>query len=94
MWGRRIAVGLWLALAFVTWNVVFDRAVWQAAARFTRENVERHERGAPLPTINEAYRPAVPQAAWSASAWAGGVLVVGAVAINAAGRRRRPNVLP
>jgi hypothetical protein len=94
MWGRRLAIVLWLALVFVTWNVVFDRAVWLAAADFTRENVERYERGAPVPTINEAYRPAVAQAALYASAWAGGVLVAGALAINAAGRLRRGNVLP
>lgn len=109
MWGRRLAVVLWLALAFVTWNVVFDRAVWLAAASFTRENVERHARGAPLPTINEAYRPSVRQAALYASAWAGGVLAAGALAISAAALRQaqgrpkpgrgtsqvdRPDVLP
>lgn len=86
MWGRRLAIALWLGLAVVTWNVVFDRAVWLAAAAFTRDNVERHQRGEALPTIEAAYRPQVWQAALHASAWAAGVLVLGAVAINAAGR--------
>lgn len=94
MWGRRLAIGLLLALAFVTWNVVFDRSVWLAAAAFTRDNVERHQRGETVPTIEAGYRPQVRQAALRASAWAAGVLVLGAVAINAAGRVRSSDVLP
>lgn len=98
MWGRRLAAILWLALVVVTWNVVFDRAVWQAADVFTRDNIERHQRGEPLPTLAAAYRPHVRQAALLASAWASGVFVLGAVVLNAAGRLRamppRPDVSP
>lgn len=93
MWGRRLAIGLWLALAFVTWNVVFDRQVSLAAAQFTRDNVERRLRGDEARTIDAAYRPLVGAAARSASLWAGGVLAVGAVALGVAGRSRRLDVL-
>jgi hypothetical protein len=63
MWAKRLAMVLWVALTVVTWNVVFDRAVWTAAERFTNDNLERYQRGEPVPTINEAYRPAIRVAA-------------------------------
>lgn len=80
MWGRRLLVGLWLAAAVIAWNVVFDRAVWQAGEAFAEANVARHARGEPLPTLEEAYRPEVRRAALAASAWAGALLVAGAAA--------------
>jgi hypothetical protein len=89
MSGKRLAIGLWLALAFVTWNVVFERQVSLASARFTRDNVERHLRGDEVPTLDAAYRPHVRVAAQSASLWAGGVLAAGAVTLGLAGRSRR-----
>lgn len=88
MWVKRLAVALWLALTIVTWNVVFDRAVWTAAEQFTRDNVERHARGEAVPTINDAYRPKIRDAFRHASLWAGGVLAVGAVALAVV---RRPS---
>lgn len=81
--------GLWLALAFVTWNVVFDRAVFLAASQFTRDNVERWQRGDQVPTIEAGYRPEVRHAAARASAWAGGMLVLGAGAFLIIARSRR-----
>jgi hypothetical protein len=93
MWVKGVAVALWLALTIVTWNVVFDREVWTAAERFTRDNVERYQRGEAVPTINEAYRPSIRIAARRASLWAGGVLVLGAVAMVVGGRSSRRSVL-
>lgn len=100
MWGRsRIAADgarsgagrwrvllVWAIFAAVVWNVVFDRQVDVAAARFTRESVERYAAGGTPVTIETGYRPAVGRAAGQASLWAGGVLVVG-VALTAARRR-------
>jgi hypothetical protein len=83
MWAKRLAMVLWVALSVVTWNVVFDRAVWTAAERFTNDNLERYQRGEPVPTINEAYRPAIRVAALHASLWAGGVFAVGGLALVA-----------
>lgn len=88
MWGRRFAITLWAALAFATWNVVFDRAVALAAADVTRDNVERHLRGEAVPTLAEAYTPSIRAAAWQASQWAAGVLVAGAGVIALTGRSR------
>jgi len=89
---KRLAIALWLALTIVTWNIVFDREVWTAAEQFTQDNVARYERGEPVPTINDAYRPQIRVAARDASLWAGGVLAAGAVALVIAGRLGRPRV--
>jgi len=78
------AIGLWLLLAVVVFNVRFD---WQARAAnhaFVRAQLARQQRGEPLPTINEGFRPMVRQAALDSSVWlvlisAGGSLAVVAV---------------
>ncbi|MGQ0734727.1 MAG: hypothetical protein ACT4QD_13860 [Acidobacteriota bacterium] len=77
----------WLLLAFVTWNVVFDRAVDVGARAFTREQVSRVERREPVLSLDEAFTPLVAQAAAGASAWAG--LVVGVGAATTGWSRRR-----
>ncbi len=92
MSAKRLAIALWLALTIVTWNVTFDRRVWTAADQFTRANVERYERGEPVPTINEAYRPTIQIAAREASLWAGAVFAAGAVALVTVGRSGRRHV--
>lgn len=92
MWVKRLAFTLWLALTIVTWNAIFDREVWTAAEQFTRDNVARYERGEPVPTINEAYRPRIHVAAREALLWAGAVFAAGAVALTIAGRVARAGV--
>jgi hypothetical protein len=87
MWGKGLAVALWLTLAFVTWNVVFDRSVFLAGSQFTRDNVERWQRGDAVPTIETAYRPHVRRAAIRASGWAASVLIIGAVTLVVTSRK-------
>ena len=79
---RRVAIWLWLAFAFVTWNVVFDRQVSTAAIEFTREQITRYERGEATARLDEVFRPRVRRAALIASLYAGGVLACGAVVIR------------
>jgi hypothetical protein len=86
MTDRGIAILLWIAFAAVAWNVVFDRAVADAATAYTREQIRRDQRGEPTESIDVAYRPQVRSAAVSASAVAGAVLICGACAIAVAGR--------
>jgi hypothetical protein len=92
MLGRRGAVAawlLWIAFAFVTWNVAFDRYVFVAAAQFTREQVLRHERGEPVSSIEEGFAPELNRAFWRASAWGSAVLGVGTCLTYWAARRVR-----
>lgn len=86
MMQRRFVIALWLAFAFVTWNVVFDRRTADAAHRFTRDQIVRYQQGVPVVPIERGFSPQLRPAALQASLYAGVVLVCGAVAI----RRSRP----
>lgn len=79
---RRAAIGLWLAFAFVTWNVVFDRHVERATVEFTREQVLRHQQGEAVTSIHAGVSPRVREAAWLASAWVGPILAAGVLALS------------
>jgi hypothetical protein len=83
---RRIAAALWLAFAFVTWNVAFDRGVADAAHSFTREQIKRYEDGAAVVPIEIGFTPQLWPAALRATIYAGAVLLCGAVVIG----RSRP----
>jgi hypothetical protein len=85
---RRIALIVWAAFAFVTWNVVFDRQVYLAAVEFTQQQIERYQRGEAVVSIDAAFSPRVGQAAWRASLGGGAVLAVGAALAAFAGRDR------
>ena len=85
---RRRAVVLWMTFAFVTWNVVFDRGVCDAALEFTREQIVRYQNTAALASIDTAFRPRVNRAALTASLYSVLVLVCGAVVLALAGASR------
>ena len=85
----RIALLVWAAFAFVTWNVVFDRDVYVAAVQFTQQQIEQHERGQPVASIEQAYRPQVREAAVRAAVWGGAVLAAGILLVTIASRQGR-----
>jgi len=82
MMQRRVAIALWLALAFVTWNVSFDRSVADAAHAFTREQIVRHQQGLPAIPIEAGFSPQLSPAALRASLYAGAVLACAMGAIR------------
>lgn len=86
--GRRVALIVWAAFAFVTWNVVFDRQVYLAAVEFSQQQIERYQRGEPVASIDAAFSPRVGQAAQRASVWGGAVLAAGVAVAAFAGRDR------
>jgi hypothetical protein len=88
---RRIVLIIWAAFAFVTWNVVFDRQVYLAAVEFTQQQIERHQRGEPVRSIDEGFRPRLRDAALRATLWGGSVLVAGIVLASVAGRQAGPS---
>ena len=85
--GRRTALILWAVLAFVVWNVAFDRQVYIAAVQFTQEQIERDQRGEPVRSIELAFSPRVRAAAWAASGWGVAVLAAGVLLTLAVDRR-------
>jgi hypothetical protein len=84
-----VAIALWTAFAFVTWNVVYDRYLALAAVEFTRQQILAYERGGPLTSLHESFRPRVREAAWRASLLVSPVTIVGAAAIFLAFRRKQ-----
>jgi hypothetical protein len=83
---------LWVIVAFVTWNVVFDREVAVAAIEFTREQILRYDQGEPVRTIEGVFRPQVGRAALVATVSSALVVGGGLVVRRLVGRfRRRPS---
>jgi hypothetical protein len=78
----RLAVVLWLIFVFVTWNVVFDRAVADAGLQFTRDQIQSHAQGAPVDSIATGFSPHVGRAALKASFYAGIVLACGGLVLR------------
>jgi hypothetical protein len=85
---RGVVIALWIAFAFVTWNVIFDRHVANAAVEFTREQILRYQQGQATTTIDVGFSPRVRNAAWRASLWTSPILVAGALSIYFGFRRQ------
>ena len=76
----------WAIFAFVTWNVVFDRAVAVAGSEFAREQILRHQQGQPVRSIDDAFSPRVRAAAVTACGWTAVVLGAGVVVMSVSRR--------
>jgi hypothetical protein len=85
----RVVAGLWLACAFVTWNVIFDRLVATSALDFTRTQVVRHQRSEPLASIHDGFTPSIRASAARASLWTLPVVIAGGAAVFLSRRRAR-----
>ena len=83
---RRLAIALWITFAFVTWNVVFDRGVADAAVELSRDQIVRYQQGELVGSIDVRFRPRVRRAALTATLYAGVVLMCGVGAMMLADR--------
>jgi hypothetical protein len=84
----RTAMALWFLLAIVVFNVRFDWQSRMAGHQFVHAQLARRQQGLPLPTINEAFRPLVRQAAAEAARWLLLISATGAVLTVAASKRQ------
>jgi hypothetical protein len=84
-----MAVGLWLLLAIVVFNVRFDWQVRMAGHAFVRSQIARHAQGLPTLSINDGFRPMVRAAARQSAMWFVLIAAAGAAATMAA--RRSPH---
>jgi hypothetical protein len=90
--GRRqqqIAIGLWILLAVVVFNVTFDWQTRLAGLAFVSSQVERHERGLPTISINDGFRPMVRAAAMRSAVWLVLIAATGTAATLVAGTRAK-----
>jgi hypothetical protein len=89
MMRRGVVTALWLAFAFLTWNVIFDRLVADAAAEYTQQQVLRQQAGETLTTIHDGFSPRVRAAARQASMWTAPIVAAGAAIVYFSFRRVR-----
>ncbi|MDE3155261.1 MAG: hypothetical protein KGN76_09165 [Acidobacteriota bacterium] len=83
-----LALGLWIALGVVVWNVVFDYEVRTAARQYVYEATLAFRGEAPPVGMDEMMRPAIARGVRLGTEWGGGLAVAGLAAIAWAGRRR------
>jgi hypothetical protein len=85
----RWAIGLWLLLAIVVFNVKFDWDMRAANHAFVRSQIVRHQQGLPTLTINDGFRPMVRDAAQHAAVWLAAIAAAGTAATAMAARVHR-----
>ena len=84
----RLAAGLWLLLAFLVWNVVFDRVLVLAGREYAHDAVLAFAQGRVL-RIDDVMRPAVRHGVSLATVIAAPIALFGLAASWAAGARYR-----
>lgn len=85
----RWAMGLWLLLAIVVFNVRFDWQARTAGHAFVRSQIARHEQGLPTLSINDGFRPMIRSAARQSALWLVAIAAAGAAATALAARAQR-----
>ena len=85
----RLAAALWLILAFLVWNVVFDRTLVLAGRRYSYAAVVAMREQHAYLHIDDWMRPAIARGATMASFAAGAVAAIGLAAVAVATRRQR-----
>jgi hypothetical protein len=86
----QVALVLWCLLAIVVFNVRFDWKMRMAGHAFVAAQLEQRQRGMRVPTINDAFRPKVREAALEAGQWLVLIASAGAVLTFIAGKRAHP----
>jgi hypothetical protein len=80
---------LWLILAVVIWNVVFDSYIDAGMAEYLRQQAFFEQGKGPRAEVNRVMDAAIRNGVRDATAWAAGVAGVGLAAVWYAGRRTR-----
>jgi hypothetical protein len=85
----RLALALWLTLAIVVWNVIFDRVLVLAGRRYVVAASAAAAAGQPYVLIDPWMRPAIGHGIWIASSVSLAILVFGLIAVWIAAHRDR-----
>ena len=83
---KRLAAALWIVLAVVVWNVVFDQVLVFAGRRYVQAASAAASAARPYVRIDDWMRPALDRALWTATLAAGAILIVGLVGVRVAER--------
>ncbi len=87
----RLATALWMVLAVIVWNVVFDRVLVVAGRDYVRSALVAAGGVGPYARIDDQMRPAASRAFWAATTAAGVVVAVGIAAVRFAARTPTPD---
>jgi hypothetical protein len=85
----KVALGLWLLLAIVVFNVRYDWQARMAGHAFVRSQIARHAQGLPTLSINDGYRPMVRAAARHSALWLVAIAAAGVGATTIAARAQK-----
>jgi hypothetical protein len=85
----RFAVALWLVLAFVVWNVVFDRILVLAGRRYSYAAIMAVRGGHAYLRIDDWMRPAIAQGVRVATMSALAIAAFGLIAVAIAKRLQK-----
>jgi hypothetical protein len=85
----KVALGLWLLLAIVVFNVRYDWQARMAGHAFVRSQIARHAQGLPTLSINDGYRPMVRAAARHSALWLAAIAAAGVGATTIAARAQK-----
>ena len=87
-----VALALWITLAFVVWNVVFDRVLVVAGRQYVYAATQAARGSGPYVRVDDWMRPAVARATRTASGTAVLILTIGVVTCAVAVRHSRGNI--
>jgi hypothetical protein len=95
-WNARpgLAAALWLVLAVLVWNDVFDAVIINAARDYLNRKALFLSGSGGDVTVFGAMRPAAARGAWLASAWAAPIVAVGLAGTWYGSRRVRRTAVP
>ena len=82
-----VALVLWIALALVVWNVVFDRVLVVAGRQYVDAATRAARGSGPYVRVDDWMRPAQRRALWMANVAGGTILAAGLVSIGLATRK-------
>ena len=78
----RIAAALWIVLAVIVWNAVFDYQLVVAGRLYVHAAAAAARAGAPYARVDDWMRPAIVRGLWLASAAAGAILLAGVLGVR------------
>jgi len=84
-----VALALWIALALVVWNVVFDRVLVLAGRQYVYAASRSVRDSGPYLRVDDWMRPAQRRALWMASGASVLILTIGVTGCAVAVRRSR-----
>jgi hypothetical protein len=80
----RIAAALWIVLAVIVWNAVFDYQIVVAGRLYVHAAAATAQAGSSYARLDDWMRPAIARGLWLASAAAGAILMTGLLGVRVA----------